>query len=94
MPFTLPPEAVLKRVVHALESPRPRLRYSVTVPTYFFALARRVLPDRALDATESEVAALLLQAQGNESAAQPCADAVLEALFAVAEREFSDEFSN
>lgn len=48
-PFTLPPEAVLKRVVHALESPRPRRRYPVTVPTYLFALARRVLPYAALD---------------------------------------------
>ncbi|MER2582843.1 MAG: SDR family NAD(P)-dependent oxidoreductase, partial [Candidatus Competibacter sp.] len=33
-PFTLPPEAVLKRVIHALESRRPRARYYVTVPTY------------------------------------------------------------
>lgn len=48
-PFTLPPEAVLKRVVHALESPRPHRRYPVTVPTYLFALARRVLPYAALD---------------------------------------------
>lgn len=48
-PFTLPPEAVLKRVIHALESPRPRARYPVTVPTYLFALLRRVLPTRALD---------------------------------------------
>ncbi len=49
-PFTLPPEAVLKRVIHALESPRPRARYPVTVPTYFFAVLRRLLPTRALDA--------------------------------------------
>ncbi len=49
VPFTLPPEAVLKRVVHALESPRPRLRYPVTVPTYVFAWARRLLSGRALD---------------------------------------------
>lgn len=48
-PFTLPPEAVLKRVVHALESPRPRIRYYVTVPTHFFALVRRVLPHGWLD---------------------------------------------
>ena len=26
-PFTLPPEAVLKKVIHALESPRPKIRY-------------------------------------------------------------------
>ncbi|MBL8260741.1 MAG: SDR family NAD(P)-dependent oxidoreductase [Candidatus Competibacteraceae bacterium] len=49
-PFTLPPEAVLKRVVHALESPRPRARYPVTLPTYLFAALRRALPARALDA--------------------------------------------
>lgn len=49
-PFTLPPEAVLKRVIHALESPRPRARYPVTVPTYLFAALRRLLPARALDA--------------------------------------------
>jgi NAD(P)-dependent dehydrogenase (short-subunit alcohol dehydrogenase family) len=48
-PFTLPPEAVLKRVIHALESPRPRARYPVTVPTYLFAALRRLLPARALD---------------------------------------------
>ena len=48
-PFTLPPEAVLKRVVHALESKRPRIRYPVTVPTYLFAGLKRVLSDRMLD---------------------------------------------
>jgi NAD(P)-dependent dehydrogenase (short-subunit alcohol dehydrogenase family) len=48
-PFTLPPEAVLKRVLHALESPRPRIRYPVTFPTYLFAFLKRVLPARMLD---------------------------------------------
>jgi NAD(P)-dependent dehydrogenase (short-subunit alcohol dehydrogenase family) len=48
-PFTLPPEAVLKRVVHALESRRPRARYPVTTPTYLFAFLRRVLSTRQLD---------------------------------------------
>ncbi|MFZ5622589.1 MAG: SDR family oxidoreductase [Pseudomonadota bacterium] len=48
-PFTLGPEAVLAKLVHALESPRARARYPVTVPTRFFAGARRVLPVRALD---------------------------------------------
>ena len=50
-PFTLPPEAVLKRLIHALESPRPRRRYYVTFPTYLFAAMRRVLPYAALDRT-------------------------------------------
>ena len=47
--FTLPPEAVLKRVIHALESPRPRARYPVTTPTYVFGVLRRVLGTRQLD---------------------------------------------
>ena len=48
-PFTLPPEAVLKRVVHALESRRPKIRYPVTVPTYLFAWLKRLLSNRMLD---------------------------------------------
>lgn len=48
-PFTLPPEAVLKRVVHALESRRPAIRYPVTFPTYLFAVLKRLLSDRMLD---------------------------------------------
>jgi len=48
-PFTLPPEAVLKKVIHALESPRPKARYYVTVPTYLFGYARRLLSSRLLD---------------------------------------------
>lgn len=49
VPFTLPPEAVLKRVIHALESPRPRPRYYVTFPTYLFGFLRRLLSSRQLD---------------------------------------------
>lgn len=49
MPFTLPPEAVLKRVIHALESKRPQVRYYVTFPTYLFGTLRRLLPYRWLD---------------------------------------------
>lgn len=48
-PFTLPPEAVLKAVVHALESPRPRVRYRVTFPATLFWVCRRLLPSRWLD---------------------------------------------
>lgn len=48
-PMTLPPEAVLKKVIHALESPRPKPRYYVTTPTHVLATLRRVLPVRALD---------------------------------------------
>ena len=48
-PFTLPPEAVLKKVIHALESERPRVRYYVTFPTWLFATLKRTLPHAALD---------------------------------------------
>lgn len=48
-PFTLPPEAVLKRVRHALESPRPKARYPVTVPGYAFSVLKRLLTTRQLD---------------------------------------------
>jgi NAD(P)-dependent dehydrogenase (short-subunit alcohol dehydrogenase family) len=49
-PFTLPPEAVLKKVIHALESRRPHPRYPVTVPTWLFTFLKRLLPTRMLDA--------------------------------------------
>jgi len=49
VPFTLPPEAVLKKVIHALESNRPKARYYVTFPTYLFGFLKRVLSDRMLD---------------------------------------------
>lgn len=48
-PFTLPPEAVLARVVHALESRWPRPRYPVTVPSVLFWWLKRCLPVRAMD---------------------------------------------
>lgn len=48
-PFTLPPEAVLKKVIHALESPRPKIRYYVTLPTHLFGALRRILPYWLLD---------------------------------------------
>lgn len=48
-PFTLPPEAVVRKLVHALESDRPRPRYYVTVPTHLFGSLRRLLPTSWLD---------------------------------------------
>ena len=48
-PFTLPPEAVLKRVIHALESRRPKPRYYVTFPTYLLGTLRRIFSTRLLD---------------------------------------------
>jgi len=49
VPFTLPPEAVLKKVIHALESKRPRERYYVTFPTHLFGTLKRLLSTRTLD---------------------------------------------
>jgi len=49
-PFTAPPDAVWKRVDHALHSRRPRPRYLVTFPAYALAFLRRILPVRAMDA--------------------------------------------
>lgn len=48
-PFTLGPEAVFAKLVHALESPHPKARYYVTVPTYLLGFLKRVLPTAALD---------------------------------------------
>lgn len=47
--FTLEPDAVLDKVIHALEAQKPKPRYYVTVPTYLFAYLRRLLPTTALD---------------------------------------------
>jgi len=47
--FELLPEAVTNKLIHALESPRPRARYYVTTPTYLMGALRRLLPTRALD---------------------------------------------
>jgi len=47
--FTLSAEAVLKAVIHALESRSPKPRYPVTVPTHVMGVLKRVLPDRWMD---------------------------------------------
>ena len=47
--YKLGPEAVLEKLVHAVENVNPRARYFVTKPTVYMAIARRVLPQRALD---------------------------------------------
>ena len=49
VPFTLPADAVAKRVIHAMESSKPQIRYYVTVPTYVFGFLKRILPTRLLD---------------------------------------------
>jgi len=55
--FTLGPEAVLEKVIHALESPRPRARYPITVPSVAFWWLKRLLSTRMMDK-------LLLRASG------------------------------
>lgn len=47
--FTLPADAVVKKVVHALEASRSKERYYVTFPTYLFAGLRHVLPTFIMD---------------------------------------------
>lgn len=47
--FKLEPEAVVAKLIHALESPRPRTRYYVTTPTHIAAGLKRVLPTALLD---------------------------------------------
>lgn len=49
MRFKLEPEAVSKRLIHAVESPRPRRHYYVTTPTLTAAVMRRALPQFAID---------------------------------------------
>ena len=49
IPFTLPPESVLKKVEKALESKKPKAHYYVTFPTYLFGYLKRLLPTSLLD---------------------------------------------
>lgn len=55
VPFTLPPEAVLKRVIHALERKNPKPRYYVTTPTYLFGYLKRFLSTRLMDKILSKI---------------------------------------
>ena len=48
-PFTLGPEAVTRRLIHALESKKPKIRYRITFPTRLFAVLKRILSSRMLD---------------------------------------------
>jgi short-subunit dehydrogenase len=47
--FRLPPEAVAKKIRHALESSKPKIRYKVTVPAYMGDLAARFVPAALID---------------------------------------------
>lgn len=54
-PFELPPSAVTKTLIHAVESPRPRARYYVTGVTWIAAFLRRILWTRAADRVISRI---------------------------------------
>jgi len=54
-PFTLPPEAVVKKVLLAMERRRPRARYLVTVPAHGLARLKRLLPDRLFEALVANI---------------------------------------
>ena len=47
--FRLGPEAVYRKLDHALNADRPRFQYAVTVPTHAMGFAKRVLPVRLLE---------------------------------------------
>jgi NAD(P)-dependent dehydrogenase (short-subunit alcohol dehydrogenase family) len=47
--FSLPPEAVARKIGRALESRRPKPRYCVTFPAHLAAFLRRILPTSFMD---------------------------------------------
>lgn len=47
--FTLGPDAVYKKLTHALTAKRPKARYYVTFPTYLMGALKRMLTTRAMD---------------------------------------------
>ena len=47
--FTLQPDSVVQKIIHALESPRPKIRYYVTLPTYGLAILKRLLPSACFE---------------------------------------------
>lgn len=54
--MTRPPEAVLEKLIQALESSKPKIRYYVTPATYILTTLKRVLPHRAMDWVLKQVA--------------------------------------
>ena len=47
--FKLKPDKVVAKLEHALTAKTPKARYYVTLPTYFMAYAKRVLPTKLID---------------------------------------------
>ncbi|MCU4676131.1 SDR family NAD(P)-dependent oxidoreductase [Catenovulum sp. 2E275] len=50
MRFTLGPEAVYDKLIHAIEAKRAKPRYYVTFPTHLMGVLKRILPTSWLDA--------------------------------------------
>jgi len=46
---TFKPDALVKKLIHALESPRPKAHYYVGRGAFTMSLLKRLLPDFALD---------------------------------------------
>ncbi|MTI18439.1 SDR family oxidoreductase [Rhodobacteraceae bacterium RKSG542] len=47
--FKLEPDAVVEKLIHAIEAPKAKARYYVTVPTHLMGVLRRILPYSILD---------------------------------------------
>ena len=47
--FTQGTQAVIKKLIHAIEATTPKAKYPVTYPAYFFALLKRLLTIKMLD---------------------------------------------
>ncbi len=48
-PFTLKPNAVCEKVIHALQANKPQARYYVTKPTYIMGILKRILSTKLMD---------------------------------------------
>jgi len=55
--FTLNPDAVYKKLRHALVAKSPKVRYRVTIPTHVLAFLKRVVSDKILDRLLNRVSA-------------------------------------
>jgi len=53
--FELMPDAVTHALIHALESPHPRIRYRVTTATKLMGLLKRLLSSRGFDLLASRI---------------------------------------
>ncbi len=65
--FTVTPDAVVTKLIHALESSSPKAHYNIGFPAYLFTFLRRLLPDCALDWVMDRVIEGEKQAQGKKS---------------------------